>query len=853
MELNHCEWAQLATLKLIREMQEEYSEHPEVVEDLTNIGKVVDLAGNNLSRAEESVSALKSNAVLEQRDLFLKQIDRDIPKTLVDLGRIQPIFMHPYLIGAPIEPMAESLKVSHAELASQALSKADLHAPTLAEDKDLAHPATRHPEAGAQLHTPYRRPLPRTSQDTNGQTAQLLQPPEEATQTGPPRQAEASGEEDGPPAAPTRKPFREGSGVAPPTTLSGTVRDSLGRHAANWKLYGATFWQLQIVKRGMAWAFHSHPPLSTHPIPFNIANPLKRTIMHQCIQSMHQKGAIERVLDLSSPGFYSLIFLRPKKNGELRPIIDLSSLNKHICTPTFHMESAQSVRAALTQGQWAASIDLLDAYYHVPVRKSFRKYLRFATNNEAWQFRALPFGLSVAPAVFTGILALVSSICHKQGIKIHLYLDDWLIRANSPEVVKKHVKFILTLMQDLGLFLNLEKSQLTPTQNFTFLGYHYNLARGTVQPTPENISKLVSKAHTLLKNREGTAEQWLSMIGSANAAAPLTPFGRLPVCPMEIHVRQRWQWSPDIPHILKTIIPVSPEMEEILTWWQDPNNWNLTVTLTPFKPQRFLFTDASRYGWGAHMGPLTASGVWTNSEREEHINVLECRAVWLALKKFRATLQHSSVLLSTDNTTTMAYINKEGGTKSLPMYYVTRDLLLWCHSHNVRLKAVHILGSMNVMADLLSRDAHTVNTEWSLHPQVTQLIWDTWYTPQIDLFATLYNRKLPQYVSPFPDEEAVAVDALSLSWDNMTAYAFPPFAIMKKVAQKLEQSSNCKMLLVAPHWPNQSWFAVLTDLSIAPPIRLPLRYDLLKQPVQELYHQNLQILNLHAWSLFSKT
>ena len=573
--------------------------------------------------------------------------------------------------------------------------------------------------------------------------------------------------------------------------------------------------------------------------------------MQDCIKSMFQKGAIEPVDDPTTPGFYSLLFLRPKKNGELRPIIDLSSLNRHISTPTFHMESAQSVRASLTQGQWVASIDLLDAYFHIPVRRSFRKYLRFATNNEVWQFKALPFGLSVAPAVFTGVLALVSTICHREGIKIHLYLDDWLIRANSPEVVKFQVSFVTKLMETLGLIINTKKSQLAPTQTFTFLGYRYDLLAGTVEPTQENILKIVTKAESLIKNLQGSAEDWLSMIGSANAAASLTPFGRLPVCPMEIHVRDHWQWDPDVPKVLRQIIPVSGEMKDILHWWRSPKYWNLKVTLSPFKAQQFLYTDASTYGWGAHMGALTASGVWTAEERKEHINVLECRAVWLALATLHGNLRNTSILLSTDNTTTMAYINREGGTKSPAMYYVTRDLLLWCHSRGIRLKAVHILGSMNVMADLLSRDARTINTEWSLHPQVTTQLWHKWYMPNIDLFATLYNRKLKKYVSPFPDKEAVAVDALSISWDNLSAYAFPPFAILRKVVQKLEQSANCQMLLVAPHWPNQPWFAVLTGLSLTPPFQLPLRYDLLKQPVQELFHQNLELLNLHAWNLFS--
>ena len=513
---------------------------------------------------------------------------------------------------------------------------------------------------------------------------------------------------------------------------------------------------------------------------------------------MFEKGAIEKVENPMSPGFYSLIFLKPKKDGDLRPIIDLSSLNIHILTPTFKMESAQSVKLVLAKDQWAACIDLQDAYFHIPVRKSYRKYLRFATNNEVWQFRALPFGLSVAPSVFTGVLSLVSTVCHKEGIKIHMYIDDWLIRANSREVVYKHVKFVQKLMTNLGLIMNINKSQLIPTQNFTFLGYMYDLTLGIVQPTPKNVIKLTTKANSLRTAHQGTAEQWLSVIGSANSVAPLTPFGRLPICPMEMHVRKHWQWIPNVPGILKHFIPVSTEMQKILTWWSNPKNWNLTVSLKHFKAELFLFTDASQYGWGAHMGPATASGIWTDIENQEHINVLECKAVWLALTKFSYLAKNKSVLLSTDNTTTMAYINRYGGTKSIQMYNIARDLLLWCQEQNITLKAVHIKGSMNVMADLLSRDSHSVNTEWSLHPSVTQKLWISWFTPTIDLFATLYNRKLAHYVSPCPDQDATAVDALSLIWDHMRAYVFPPSAILNKVIQKLEQTVDYEMILVTP-------------------------------------------------------
>jgi hypothetical protein len=173
-----------------------------------------------------------------------------------------------------------------------------------------------------------------------------------------------------------------------------------------WERLGASFWQKRVVKRGLAWNFHSRPVLTRSPIFFKIIAKERQTIMNEHIQTMLNKGAIEPVLD-SSPGFYSLMFLRPIKSGELRPIIDLSTLNKCISCPSFKMETAQSIKSVLSKGQWIASLDMKDAYFHIPIRRSFRKYLRFAFLGKVWQFRVCPFGLSVAPWAFTGVMSLV--------------------------------------------------------------------------------------------------------------------------------------------------------------------------------------------------------------------------------------------------------------------------------------------------------------------------------------------------------------------------------------------------------------------------------------------------------------
>ena len=92
----------------------------------------------------------------------------------------------------------------------------------------------------------------------------------------------------------------------------------------------------------------------------------------------------------------------------------------------------------------------------------------------------------------------------------------------------------------------------------------------------------------------------------------------------------------------------------------------------------------------------------------------------------------------------------------------------------VILRARHIPGYLNVIADKLSRHNQVIQTEWSLSQQVFRLLFSKWALPQLDLFATRFNHKLPRFVSPVPDPTAWAVDALSLSWENLDVYAFPP-------------------------------------------------------------------------------
>ena len=123
----------------------------------------------------------------------------------------------------------------------------------------------------------------------------------------------------------------------------------------------------------------------------------KQNALWTSIQDLLQKGAVEVVHTPDSLGFYSRLPLVPKPGNRWRPVIDLGSLNKFLAIPNFKMETSESIRTSLRKGEWVTSLDLNDAYLHVPIHTQSQKYLRFHFQGFTYQFTSLPFLLATAP------------------------------------------------------------------------------------------------------------------------------------------------------------------------------------------------------------------------------------------------------------------------------------------------------------------------------------------------------------------------------------------------------------------------------------------------------------------------
>ena len=137
--------------------------------------------------------------------------------------------------------------------------------------------------------------------------------------------------------------------------------------------------------------YQSIPPLSVVPIKLSQSS---SPLLREEIAELLKKRAVEWVRNLGTLGFYSRLFLIPKMNGKLRPVMDLWLLNQYINKHHFKMETVNSVRQSIRTNDWAVSIDLTDAYLHVPIHPISRKYLRFVFDHQEFQFTGLPFGMS---------------------------------------------------------------------------------------------------------------------------------------------------------------------------------------------------------------------------------------------------------------------------------------------------------------------------------------------------------------------------------------------------------------------------------------------------------------------------
>ncbi|XDV35969.1 hypothetical protein PO909_005827 [Leuciscus waleckii] len=437
-------------------------------------------------------------------------------------------------------------------------------------------------------------------------------------------------------------------------------------------------WVARTIRLGYAIQFARSPP-RFRGVRFTMVGG-NAPVMRAEVATLLAKGAIEIVppAEMKS-GFYSPYFIVPKKTGGLRPILDLRVLNRSRHRMPFKMLTAKRIFECVRPQDWFAAIDLKDAYFHVSILPRHRPFLRFAFEGQAYQYAVLPFGLALSPRVFTKVVEAALVPLREHGVHIVNYLDDWLILAHSRDQVCEHRDLVLRHLARLGLRVNWEKSKLCPVQRISFLGMEIDSVAMCAQLMSERAQSLL----TCLRQFEGKSaiplKLFQRLLGHMASAAAVTPLGLLHMRPLQLWLRDRvprWAWQHGTLRV-----PVTPTCRQTFTPWSSLSFLRAGVPLERASRHVVVSTDASTTGWGAMCNGHAAAGSWTGPQRLLNVNYLELLAVRLALHRFRALLRGQHVLVRSDNTATVAYINRQGGLRSRRMSQLARHLLIWRQKH----------------------------------------------------------------------------------------------------------------------------------------------------------------------------
>lgn len=297
--------------------------------------------------------------------------------------------------------------------------------------------------------------------------------------------------------------------------------------------------------------------------------------------------------------------------------------------------------------------------------------------SQHFQFRALPFGFCIAPRVFTKVFVNLVACLRSQGMHLHTYLEYLLLWSPSREQVLRDLQVTMQCLTEHSFLINLNKSSLTPIQRIEHVGMLIDTSCNSLFLPQDKIQKTRQLACQVIQAQYSSLSLLTKLMGILISSIDALEWGRLHSCPLQMLLR------PFLSQILqKQDVPVYvlAHVKASLRCWTQPSNLQLGKKFGMMQEGQ-LFTDASLAGWGATLHNIPVQGQWTQQEARLPINVLELRAIWLALLQFRGHIVHHSVLVRTDNISAKAYFNNQGSSRLSAPQKEAMKLLQWAESH----------------------------------------------------------------------------------------------------------------------------------------------------------------------------
>ena len=272
-----------------------------------------------------------------------------------------------------------------------------------------------------------------------------------------------------------------------------------------------------------------------------------------------------------------------------------------------------------------------------------------------------------------------------------------------------NVNTTIKLLTSLGFIINKKKCQLIPDKKCTFLGFVIDSKNYCIYLTDKKKEKILKILNTFYKQKSCKIREAAQLIGTLISACSGTKYGFLYTRQLE---RSKYLALLKFGNNFKKKMLINSEMRADIKWWIK----NLTKSRNYIRDNVYkyeIFSDASLTGWGATYQGKKVIGWWSAEESKEHINVLELKAAFYALKCFGKNIHDEELLFRIDNTTAIAYINKMGGIQHAKLQNLSKNIWEWCEKRNIWIFACYINTKENEIADHESCKM-LQETEWEL-------------------------------------------------------------------------------------------------------------------------------------------
>uniref|UniRef100_UPI003AAD8AB9 uncharacterized protein n=1 Tax=Centroberyx gerrardi TaxID=166262 RepID=UPI003AAD8AB9 len=410
-----------------------------------------------------------------------------------------------------------------------------------------------------------------------------------------------------------------------------------------------------------------------------------------------------------------------KYSGKKRLIIDLSSphgshipsINSVIPSPDFSMQYA-TIDHAITlirlagRGAWLSKADITSAFKVLPIHPDFWRFFGVCWKGAYYFSVRLTFGCRSSPRIFDSLseaLCWILTNNHRLPYILHL-LDDFLVVTPPASPPHLGLTTLTKVFSELGVPLSEEKTS-GPSTSIEFLGITLDSISFQASLPSEKIQRITLLLSNYLLADRCTKRQLLALLGHLNYAICIIPQAKS-------FLSNLLTKAAAVPSLHDRVDLDDACKMEMRMWQHFLSSWNgISFFYDDFitQPEDIqLYTDAApSIGFGGYYGGRWFASAWPSefksldSESRSPSSALhELYPIVIAAILWGHEWSRKSILIHSDNTAVVEILNK-GRSRSPAIMQFLRRLTLISAQHQFILRAAHIPGHHNSIADSLSR------------------------------------------------------------------------------------------------------------------------------------------------------